>query len=80
LRPDVQPTDAEERGHRRRRDIQVHRTLATRTDAADLVRVGRVQALIASAAAVANEAAGEKRVIDLKMVERLTTLDACQVA
>ena len=41
-------------------DIQVHRTLAIRTDAADLVRVGRVQALIASAAAIVTEAAGEK--------------------
>ena len=62
-------------------DIQVHRTLATRTDAADLVRVGRVQALIASAAAVVTQAAGEKREIDLNLVERLTaTLDASQVA
>jgi hypothetical protein len=62
-------------------DIQVHRTLASRTDAADLVRVGRVQALIASAAAVVTQAAGEKREIDLKMVKRLTaTLDASQVA
>ena len=62
-------------------DIQVHRTLATNPDAADLVRIGRVQALIASAAAVVTEAAGEKTEIDPDMVERLTgTLDASQVA
>jgi len=45
-------------------DIQVHRTLATDPDAADLVRIGRVQALIASAAAVVTEAAGVKTEID----------------
>ena len=39
-------------------DIQAHRTLATDPDAADLVRIGRVQAIIASAAAVVTEAAG----------------------
>jgi hypothetical protein len=62
-------------------DIQVHRTLAARTDAADLVRLGRVQALIASAAAIVTEAAGEKAEIDPEMVRRLTvTLDASQVA
>jgi hypothetical protein len=62
-------------------DIQVHRTLAARTDAADLVRVGRVQALIASAAAIVTEAAGESAEIDPEMVKRLTvTLDASQVA
>jgi hypothetical protein len=38
-------------------DIQVHRTLITDPDAADLVRIGRIQALIASATAVVTEAA-----------------------
>jgi hypothetical protein len=62
-------------------DIQVHRTLATDPDAADLVRIGRVQALIASAAAVVTEAAGKKTEIDPNMVERVTaTSDASQVA
>jgi hypothetical protein len=45
------------------------------------VRVGRVQALIASAAAVVTEAAAEKTEIDREMVKRVTvTLDAAQVA
>jgi hypothetical protein len=62
-------------------DIQVHRTLAADPDAADLVRIGRIQALIASAAAAVTEAAGEKTEINPDMVERLTgTLDASQVA
>jgi hypothetical protein len=44
------------------------------------VRVGRVQALIASAAAVVTEAAAETE-IDREMVKRVTvTLDAAQVA
>jgi hypothetical protein len=38
--------------------IQVHRTLDTDPDAADMVRIGRVQALIASAAAVVNRSRG----------------------
>ncbi|HEY6688892.1 MAG TPA: hypothetical protein VI094_22100 [Propionibacteriaceae bacterium] len=62
-------------------DIQAHRTLATDPDAADLVRMGRVQALIASATAVVTEAAGQKSEIDPEMVDRVTaTLDASQVA
>jgi hypothetical protein len=62
-------------------EVQVHRTLATDPDAADLVRIGRVQALIASAAAVVTEAAGQKTEIDPEMTDRVTaTLDACQVA
>ena len=62
-------------------DIQVHRTLATDPDAADLVRIGRVQALIASATAVVTEAAREKTEIDPDIVERVTgSLDASQVA
>jgi hypothetical protein len=62
-------------------DIQAHRTLATDSDAADLVRIGRVQALIASAAAVVTEAAGHKTEIDPEMTDRVTaTLDVSQVA
>lgn len=62
-------------------EIQAHRTLATDPDAADLVRIGRVQALIASAAAVLTEAAAQKSEIDPEVVERVTaTLDAAQVA
>jgi hypothetical protein len=62
-------------------DIQVHRTLATDPDAADLVRIGRVQALIASATAVVTEAAGKKTEIDPNTVERVAgSLDAAQVA
>ena len=62
-------------------DIQVHRTLAQDPDAADLVRVARVQALIASATAVVTEAAGKKTEIAPNMVERVTaTSDASQVA
>jgi hypothetical protein len=62
-------------------EIQAHRTLATDPDAADLVRIGRVQALIAGAAAVVTEAAGQKSEIDPEMVDRVTaTLDASQVA
>lgn len=61
-------------------DIQVHRTLATDPDAADLVRIGRVQALITSATAVLTEAA-EKTEIDPDIVERVTgSLDGSQVA
>jgi hypothetical protein len=62
-------------------EIQAHRTLATDPDAADLVRIGRVQALIASAAAVVTEAAKQKTEIDPEMTDRVTaTLDASQVA
>jgi hypothetical protein len=62
-------------------DIQAHRTLATDPDAADLVRIGRIQALIASTVGVVTEAAGEKTEIDSDMVQRVTaTVDAAQVA
>jgi hypothetical protein len=62
-------------------EIQAHRTLATDPDAADLVRIGRVQALIASAAAVVTEVAGQKTEIDPEIVDRVTArLDASQVA
>ncbi|HEX6759243.1 MAG TPA: hypothetical protein VF086_12665 [Propionibacteriaceae bacterium] len=62
-------------------DIQAHGTFATDPDAADLVRIGRVQALIASAAAMVTEAAGEKTDIEPGTVERVTMkLDAAQVA
>jgi hypothetical protein len=62
-------------------EIQVHRTLAKEPDAADLVRIGRVQALITSATAVVTEAAGVKIEIEPGTVERVTTkLDAAQIA
>jgi hypothetical protein len=62
-------------------DIQVHRTLASQPDSPDLVRVGRVQALIAAAAGVVAEAAAATGKVDRGMVQRLTpTLDANQVA
>lgn len=62
-------------------DIQVHRTLASQPDSPDLVRVGRVQALIAAAAGVVAEAAAATGKVDRGMVQRLTpTLDAGQVA
>jgi hypothetical protein len=62
-------------------DIQAHRTVATDPDAADLVRIGRVQALIATAAAVVTEAARRKTEIDPQMTDRVTArLDASHVA
>jgi hypothetical protein len=62
-------------------DIQVHGTFAADPDAADLVRIGRVQALIASAAAVVTEAAADRTEIDREMVQGVTVaLDAAQVA
>jgi hypothetical protein len=61
-------------------DIEAHR-LPPIQMLRTLVRIGRVQALIASAAAVVTEAAGVKSAIDPEMVERVTvTLDASQVA
>jgi hypothetical protein len=82
-RGEVRPTPPPSRLHSALTawDIQVHRTLAADPDAADLVRIGRVQALIATAAAVVNEAAAEKTEIDPEMVQRVTvTLDAAQGA
>ena len=45
-------------------DIQAHRTLVANPDAADLVRVSRIQAFIASATAVVGEAAASHGIVD----------------
>src|SRR5215207_777200 len=62
-------------------DIQVHRTLVANPDAADLVRVSRIQALIASATAVVNEAAASQGIVDRQVVQRaIPFLDDTQLA
>src|SRR5215212_1561445 len=62
-------------------DIQAHRTLLANPDAADLVRVSRTQALIASATAVVNEAAASQGIVDRQVVQRVIPfLDETQVA
>ena len=61
--------------------VQVHRTLAGNPDAADLVRVSRVQALIASTAGIVTEAAARRGDIESGIVERLApALESNQVA
>jgi hypothetical protein len=45
-------------------EIQTHGTLANHPDPADLVRVARVQALIATTSAVVSEAAARRGEID----------------
>jgi hypothetical protein len=61
-------------------EVQAHRTLANNPDPADLVRVARVQALIASTAGVLTEAA-TKGHIDIDILQRLApALEANQVA
>jgi hypothetical protein len=50
-------------------DIQAHRTLVANPDAADLVRVSRIQALIASATAVVSEAAASQGIVDSQVLE-----------
>ncbi|HKH54596.1 MAG TPA: hypothetical protein VKA58_04000, partial [Propionibacteriaceae bacterium] len=62
-------------------DIQAHRTLVANPDAADLVRVSRTQALIASATAVVSEAAASQGIVDRQVVQRVIPfLDATQLA
>src|SRR5215218_2837827 len=62
-------------------DIQAHRTLVGNPDAADLVRVSRIQALIASATTVVTEAAASKRLVDRQIVQRVIPFsDETQVA
>jgi hypothetical protein len=62
-------------------DIQAHRSLAATPDPADVVRVARVQALLATTTAVVVEAAAEKGKLDQGTVQRLSPLlDATQVA
>jgi hypothetical protein len=62
-------------------EVQAHPTLANNPDPADLVRVARVQALIASTAGVLTEAAARKGHVDNEIVQRLApALEANQVA
>src|SRR5918994_186118 len=62
-------------------EIQSHRTLANHPDPADLVRVARVQALIATATVVVGEAAARRGEIDAGMIDRLSpTLENAQLA
>jgi hypothetical protein len=53
-------------------EIQAHRTLAHHPDAADLVRVARVQALIATTTIVVGEAGARRGEIDAGVIKRLT--------
>jgi hypothetical protein len=62
-------------------EVQAHRTLAANPDSADLVRVARVQALIASTTRIVTEAAATTGHIDPDPLQRLApTLEANQVA
>ena len=62
-------------------EIQAHRTLASQPDAADLVRVARVHALIATTTVVLGEAAARRGEIDAGVVVRLTpALENAQLA
>jgi len=62
-------------------EIQAHRTLASHPDPADLVRVARVQALIATTTVVVSEAAARRGEIDAGVIDRLTpTLENAQLA
>jgi len=62
-------------------EVQAHRTLAANPDAADLVRIARVQALITSTTSIINEAAATRGHIDEDVMQRLgPALEASQVA
>jgi hypothetical protein len=62
-------------------EIQAHRTLANQPDPADLVRMARVQALIATTTVVVSEAAARRGEIDAGVVERVTpALERAQLA
>jgi hypothetical protein len=62
-------------------EIQAHRTLANHPDPADLVRVARVQALIATTSGIVSEAAARRDEIDDGVIERLTpALENAQLA
>jgi hypothetical protein len=62
-------------------EVQAHRTLAANPDPADLVRVARVQALVASTAGILTGAAATKGHIDNDIMQRLgPALKANQVA
>jgi hypothetical protein len=61
-------------------DVQAHRTLARRPDPADLVRVARVQALIATTTGVITQAAARRGELDPGVLERLApALEAAQL-
>jgi hypothetical protein len=53
-------------------DVQAHRTLAAAPDVPDLVRVARVQALIAATTGVVTRAAAHNQLADREAVRRLT--------
>jgi hypothetical protein len=62
-------------------EVQAHRTLAGNPDAADLVRIARVQALITSTTSVITEAAARTGHLDEDVMQRLgPALEASQVA
>ncbi len=62
-------------------EIQARRTLANHPEPADLVRVVRVQALIATTTVVVREAAARRGEIDVGVVGGLTpTLENAQLA
>jgi hypothetical protein len=62
-------------------ELQAHRTLANHPDPADLVRVARVQALIATTTVVVSEAAARRGQIDAGVIDRLTpALENVQLA
>jgi hypothetical protein len=62
-------------------EIQTHRSLANQPDPADLVRVARLQALIATTTLVVSEAAARRGEIDAGVIDRLTpALENAQLA
>jgi hypothetical protein len=62
-------------------EVRAHRTLASQPDPADLVRVARVQALIATTTVVVSEAAARRGEIEAGVIERLTpALENAQLA
>ncbi|HZA91011.1 MAG TPA: hypothetical protein VE420_00155, partial [Gemmatimonadales bacterium] len=62
-------------------EIQAHRTLASHPDPADLVRIARVQALIATTTGVASEAAARRGAVDAGVIERVApALENAQLA
>jgi hypothetical protein len=62
-------------------EIQAHRSLANQPDPADLVRVARVQALVATTTIVVSEAAAWRGEIDAGVTRRVTpALENAQLA
>jgi len=52
-------------------DVQLHRTLAANPDSLDMVRIARVQAVIATVAGIVTEAAATKGTLDRGLAEQL---------